>query len=218
MVMGGIESILLKGTIDTLIMVVISLMISYLAGVPLGVWLLISKPNGIRSRTLLYQVLSRVINVLRSLPFIILLTLLIPFTRFIVGTSIGIVGMIVPLSIAAIPFVARMVEQSLSEVDPELISSMQVIGASTYQIICKVYLPEALPSLIRGVGITAIALIGYSAMAGATGGGGLGDIAIRFGYYNYRMDIMIYTVIILIVLVELIQGFTNYVSKKTNHI
>lgn len=218
MVMGVIESTLLKGTIDTLIMVVISLMISYFAGVPLGVLLLISKPGGIHSRKVLYQVLSRIINILRSLPFIILLTLLIPITRFIVGTSIGIVGMIVPLSIAAIPFVARMVEQSLSEVEPELISSVQVLGASTYQIIYKVYLPEALPSLIRGVGITAIALIGYSAMAGATGGGGLGDIAIRYGYYNYRMDIMIYTVIILIVLVELIQGITNYVSKKTNHI
>jgi len=215
--MGSIGILLVKGTIDTLIMVLGSLLISYIIGLPLGVLLVVLKPNGLREHKGVYQVLSRFINILRSLPFIILLTLLIPFTRFLVGTSIGILGMMVPLSIAAIPFVARMVEVSLSEVNPDLIASMRVLGATPLTIIYQVYIGESLPSLIRGVGITFIALVGYSAMAGATGGGGLGDIAIRYGYYNYQFDIMIYTVLILIFIVEVAQYLANHIANKWNH-
>lgn len=215
--MGSIGILLVKGTIDTLIMVIGSLFISYLFGLPLGVLLVVLKPSGLREHKHIYQVVSRIVNILRSLPFIILLTLLIPFTRFLVGTSIGILGMMVPLSIAAIPFVARMVEVSLSEVNPDLIASMRVLGASPFTIIYQVYIGESLPSLIRGVGITMIALVGYSAMAGATGGGGLGDIAIRYGYYNYQFDIMIYTVIILIIIVEMTQLVSNLIANKFNH-
>ena len=216
--MGSIGSLLMQGTMDTLLMVFVSLGISYLLGLPLGVLLILWEQSVKTKNRFFERVLSRMINLLRSIPFIILLTLLIPFTRFMVGTSIGVVGMIVPLSIAAIPFVARLVEQILREVHPDLITSIQVMGASKWQVVVHVYLGESIPALIRSVGITAITLIGYSAMAGATGGGGLGDIAIRYGYYNYRTDVMLYTVVILIILVEGIQVVTNYLAKKQNHI
>jgi D-methionine transport system permease protein len=215
--MGTTETLLIKGTLDTLIMVGASLLIAYAIGLPLGVALVLWKKNGLRSSPTLYAVVSRLVNLARSIPFIIFLTILIPFTRLVVGTSIGIEGTIVPLSLAAAPFVGRLIEQSLEEVPRPLIQTLIASGASRMQIVWYGYLGEALPSIVRGVGISGIALIGYSAMAGATGGGGLGDLAIRYGYYNYRFDIMLYTVLILIVLVELFQAGIHWFSKRLDH-
>jgi D-methionine transport system permease protein len=214
--MGTIPRLLLEGTIDTLIMVGVALSVAYILGIPLGIWLVITRKDGLTPRPWLNRILGRMVNLLRSLPFIIFLTLLIPFTRFLVGTSIGLWGTIVPLAIAAAPFVARLVEQSLLEISPQLIDAMIVSGATPWQIVIRVYLVEAFPSLIRGIGIAGIALIGYSAMAGATGGGGLGDIAIRYGYYNYRMDVMLYTVAILIIIVEGFQTGIHWIAKKVD--
>lgn len=215
--MGTTLTLLLEGTIDTLIMVTVSLLAAYAVGLPLGVALVLWKQDGLRSAPTLYAVVSRVVNLVRSLPFIIFLTLLIPFTRLVVGTSIGIAGTIVPLALGAAPFVARLVEQSLEEVPKPLIKTLIASGATTAAIVRHGYLGEALPSLVRGVGIAGIALIGYSAMAGATGGGGLGDLAIRYGYYNYRFDIMIETVLILIVLVEGFQAGIQALSRRLDH-
>jgi D-methionine transport system permease protein len=215
--MGTTGTLLWEGTIDTLIMVGASLLAAYAIGLPLGIALVLWKQDGLRAAPALYAVVSRAVNLVRSIPFIIFLTLLIPLTRLVVGTSIGIAGTIVPLSLAAAPFVARLVEQSLEEVPKPLIQTLIASGATTAQIVRHGYLGEALPSLLRGVGIAGIALIGYSAMAGATGGGGLGDLAIRYGYYNYRFDIMVETVLILIVLVEGFQMGIHLLSKRLDH-
>jgi len=206
--------LLLEGTVQTIAMVAISLVISAILGVPIGIILIATKSGGIAENKRLYAILGWIVNTMRSIPFIILMVLLIPFTRLVVGTSIGTIGTIIPLSISAAPFVARMVESSLAEINPQLLETIIAMGATPIQIILKVYLTEALPSLIRGVPIVAIALIGASAMAGAAGGGGLGDIAIRYGYYNYRTDIMLVTIVILIVMVELIQTAFNSLAKK----
>ena len=206
--------LLLEGTLQTIAMVAISLVISAMIGVPTGIILIVTKSGGIAENKRLYAILGWVVNTMRSIPFIILMVLLIPFTRFIVGTSIGTIGTIVPLSLSAAPFVARMVEASLSELNPQLIETIIAMGATPLQIIRKVYMTEALPSLVRSIPIVAIALIGASAMAGAAGGGGLGDIAIRYGYYNYRTDIMLVTIVILIIMVEFIQTTFNILAKK----
>lgn len=215
--MGTTGTLLLDATIDTLVMVLTSLLIAYAAGLPLGIALVLWKKDGLRSSPTLYGIVSRIVNLIRSIPFIIFLTLLIPFTRLVVGTSIGIAGTIVPLSLAAAPFVARLVEQSLEEVPKPLIKTLISSGATDFEIVWHGYLGEAVPSILRGIGISGIALIGYSAMAGATGGGGLGDLAIRYGYYNYRFDIMLYTVMILIVLVEAFQAGIHVFSKRLDH-
>lgn len=208
---------LFTGTLETLYMVFTSLFLSYLIGIPFGILLTLTRENGIKQNRLFYQIFGSIINMARSLPFIILLVMVIPFTRVIVGTSIGTTAMIVPLTISAIPFVARMIESALLEVDKGIIETSLAFGASTFQIVL-VYLKEAIPSLIRGLAITAIALIGYSAMAGTVGGGGLGDIAIRYGYERYEYQVLIYTVIILIILVEIIQNlfytFAKLIDKK----
>ncbi len=193
-------------TVQTLIMVFVSTIFSLVLGLPLGILLCVTDPaTGIMPKPILNQVLTRIVNALRSFPFIILMILLFPLSRILVGTSIGTTATIVPLSIAAAPFVARIIETSLKEVDPGVIQAARAMGSTNFQIITKVLLPEALPSLVSGVTLTIINLIGYSAMAGAIGGGGLGDLAIRYGYQRFRPEVMIAAVIVILVLVEVIQ-------------
>lgn len=197
--------LLIDGTLSTLAMVFISTAITYVLGVPLGVFVTVTAPGSLKPHRGLNAVLGWIVNIGRSIPFIILLVALIPVTRLIVGTSLGTVGAIVPLVVAATPFVARMVESSLAELGPGVIEAALSYGASTWQVIWKVMLRESLPSIARGASITLITLVGYSAMAGAVGAGGLGDIAIRYGYYRYQDDVMFATIVILIILVQLIQ-------------
>ena len=177
-------ALLAQGTIDTLVMSIASCVFAYVIGLPLGIWFAVTTPNGLRPNKAVNTVLGWIINIGRSIPFIILLVAIIPFTRLVVGTSLGVPGAVVPLTVAAAPFVARIVEQSLAEVDKDLIEAAHSFGASNMQIITKVMLKESLPSLVRGVAITFVNLFGYSAMAGTVGAGGLGDIAIRYGYQS----------------------------------
>ena len=201
---------------ETLYMVGVSAAISSLFGVPLGVVLVTTSRGHILENPLINRVLGAIANATRSTPFIILMVAIIPLTRILAGTSIGTNAAIVPLSIAAIPFVGRVVESSLREVDYGLIEAAQAMGASPFQIIRLVLLPEAMPSIVLGITLSVISLIGYSAMAGAIGGGGLGDLAIRFGYQRFRVDIMIATVVILIALVQLVQSAGDFVSHRLN--
>jgi D-methionine transport system permease protein len=202
-------------TVQTLVMVFFSTVFSTALGLPLGILLCTSDPvTGIRPRPALNQILTRIVNILRSFPFIILMILLFPLSRIIVGTSIGTAATIVPLSIAAAPFVARIIESALKEIDPGVIQAARAIGSTDFQIIWKVLLPESLPSLVDGITLTIINLIGYSAMAGAVGGGGLGDLAIRYGYQRFRTDIMIAAVVIILLLVEIIQTFGTKISAS----
>lgn len=206
--------LLVESMFETLYMVGISAAISTLLGLPLGVILVTTDRGHILENVALNRVLGSIANAARSTPFIILMVAIIPLTRLIAGTSIGTNAAIVPLSIAAIPFVARVIESSLREVDHGVIEAAQAMGASPMQIITKVLIPEALPSIILGITLTVISLIGYSAMAGAIGGGGLGDLAIRYGYQRFRADIMLITVIILIAQVQLVQSFGDALAKK----
>ena len=201
-----------KATGQTLIMVFSSTFFSVLLGLPVGILLCTSDPAGIRPRPLLYQVLTRIVNVLRSFPFIILMILLFPLSRILAGTSIGTGATIIPLSIAAAPFAARIIETSLKEVDAGVVQAARAMGSTNMQIIVKVLLPEALPSLTAGITLTIINLIGYSAMAGAIGGGGLGDLAIRYGYQRFRPDVMALSVAVILVLVEIIQAAGSKLS------
>lgn len=200
---------------QTAVMVVFSTLFSLLLGFPLGILLCTSDPqSGIRPRPALYQILTRIVNALRSFPFIILMIVLFPLSRVLVGTSIGTKATIVPLSIAAAPFVARIIESALKEVDRGVVQAARAMGSTTMQIIFKVLIPEALPSLIDGVTLTIINVIGYSAMAGAIGGGGLGDLAIRYGYQRFRSEIMAIAVIVILLMVELIQMLGTALSHK----
>ena len=201
-----------RATGQTLIMVFSSTFFSVLLGLPVGILLCTSNPAGIRPRPLLYQVLTRIVNVLRSFPFIILMILLFPLSRILAGTSIGTGATIIPLSIAAAPFAARIIETSLKEVDAGVVQAARAMGSTNMQIIVKVLLPEALPSLTAGITLTIINLIGYSAMAGAIGGGGLGDLAIRYGYQRFRPDVMAVSVAVILVLVEIIQAAGSKLS------
>jgi D-methionine transport system permease protein len=202
-------------TWQTIIMVLLSTVFSILLGLPLGILLCISNPDtGIHPRPVLNQVLTRIVNALRSFPFIILMILLFPLSRILIGTSIGTAATIVPLSIAAAPFVARIIESALKEVDPGVVQAARSMGSSIMQIIVKVLIPEALPSLADGITLTIINLIGYSAMAGAIGGGGLGDLAIRYGYQRFRPDVMAAAVIVILVLVEAIQFAGTTISAR----
>jgi len=204
-----------EATLQTLQMVVFSTVFSLVLGLPLGILLCVSDPKtGIKPRPVLYQVLTRIVNALRSFPFIILMILLFPLSRILVGTSIGTKATIVPLSIAAAPFVARIIETSLKEVDVGVVQAARAMGSTTMQIIMKVLLPESLPSLIDGITLTVINLIGYSAMAGAIGGGGLGDLAIRYGYQRFKPIIMAIAVIVILIMVELIQQAGTLLSRK----
>ncbi|SDF35355.1 methionine ABC transporter permease [Sporolituus thermophilus] len=201
---------------ETTYMVGVSAFIAALFGVPLGVILVTTDKGHVLENLAVNRVLGAIVNATRSTPFIILMVAIIPLTRLIVGTSIGTDAAIVPLSIAAIPFVGRIVESALKEVDYGVIEAAQAMGASPLQIIAKVLIPEALPSIVLGLTITVISLIGYSAMAGAIGGGGLGDLAIRYGYQRFRADIMLATVIILIAQVQLVQSCGDWLARRLN--
>lgn len=210
------DALLLKSLWETIYMVVVSTIIATAAGIPLGVILVCTDRGGILQNLAINRVLGWVVNATRSTPFIILMVAIIPLTRLIVGTSIGTVAAMVPLCIAAAPFIARLVETSLKEVDGGVIEAAQSMGATPWQIITKVMIPEAMPSIIAGITITIINLIGCSAMAGAVGGGGLGDLAIRYGYQRFRADVMIITVVILIIMVQVVQSVGDYSSRRVN--
>lgn len=207
-------SMIVDSTLETLYMVFFSTLFSLLIGFPIGVLLVITKEGNILERPKLNKVLEIIINTLRSFPFIILMICLFPLSRIIVGTTIGSTAAIVPLSISAAPFVARMIEGALNEVDKGLIEASSSMGASNSTIIWKVMIPETMPHIIHGVTVTVISLIGFSAMAGTIGAGGLGDLAIRFGYQRFKTDIMIYAVIVIIVLVQVLQSFGNYLVYR----
>ena len=209
-------SMILTGLYETLLMTAASSFFSYVIGIPLGVLLVVSDTNGIKPMPVLNGVLGSVINLIRSVPFMILLIMVIPLTRLMVGTSIGPVAVIPPLVIAAAPYIARMVESSLKEVDAGVIEAAKSMGASNMQIIFKVLLPESKPSLLVGAAISVTTILGYSAMAGFTGGGGLGTIAINYGYYRYQTDIMFITVAILVILVQIIKEIFMRSSKHSD--
>ena len=205
---------LLEGTRDTLYMTLMSTLFGYVLGLPMGILLAVTDKEGIRPNAFLYKILDFVANLVRSIPFLILLILVIPLTKLIVGRSYGPSATIVPLVIAAAPFIARMVESSLKEVDRGVIGAAVSMGAGTGQIVWKVLLAEARTSLLVGVTIALGTILGYSAMAGVVGGGGLGDIAIRYGYYRYQTDVMVVTIVILVALVQILQGIGMLLSKK----
>lgn len=205
---------LLRALWETLYMVIVSTVLSGIFGSGVAILMIMTGPSGLRPNAPLYRVLDVVVNLLRSFPFIILLIAIIPLTRIIVGTSIGSTASIVPLTIAATPFVARLMEGSLLEVDRGVVEAAKSFGASTWQIILGVMIKEAMPSIVLNWAVVAINLLGYSAMAGVVGGGGLGDLAIKYGYNRFQTDVMIYSVAILIVVVQVIQCVGNYVYEK----
>ena len=209
-------SLLNKSFWETCYMVFASTVLATVIGIPLGVILTVTRRDHILPNTAVNGILGAIVNATRSTPFIILMVAIIPLTRIIVGSSIGTTAAIVPLTISAAPFIARIIESSLLEIDHGVIEAAQAMGASSMQIITKVLLPESLHSIVLGITLAVISLIGYSAMAGALGGGGLGDLAIRYGYQRFQMDVMIATVIVLIIMVQLVQSFGNYCSRKLN--
>jgi len=211
-----IINLLLQGFLETVQMTVISTVVAVLLGVPLGVILVITSRGHIMQNEAVNKVLGAIVNATRSIPFIILMVAIIPFTRLVAGTSIGTTAACVPLTLAAIPFLARLVETAIKEVNGGVIEAAQSMGATPVQIIWNVLLPEALPTLIDNITVLIVNLISYSAMAGAIGGGGLGDIAIRYGYQRFQGDVMLATIIILIVLVQVIQSAGDYLSRKVN--
>jgi D-methionine transport system permease protein len=207
-------SMLPMATLETVYMTFVSTVLACLLGFPLGVYLFVTSPAGLAPRRVLYDVLSRIVNIFRSLPFIILMILLIPLTRLIVRTSIGPTAVIIPLSIAAAPFVARVAESALSEVKTGVLTAARAMGSTDFQIVRKVLIPEAMPALVSGLALTIINLIGYSAMAGAIGGGGLGSLAINYGYFRFRTDVTIGSVIVILILVEAVQVIGTAVSRS----
>ncbi|WP_302811686.1 methionine ABC transporter permease [Roseburia hominis] len=205
---------LLEGIRDTLYMTLASTLFGYIIGLPMGIVLTVTDKDGIRPNAAVYKVLDVLSNLLRSIPFIILLIVLIPFTRFVVGRSYGSTATIVPLTIAAAPYIARMVESSLKEVDAGVIEAARSMGASDFQIVTKVMLVEARTSLIVGATISLGTILGYSAMAGTVGGGGLGDIAIRYGYTRWQTDIMVVTVVLLVILFQIFQTIGMKIANR----
>lgn len=210
-------NLLFSATIDTLIMVGLSALIACAMGVPIGILLHISKAEGILENKSLNHILGAVVNVGRSVPFIILLVAIIPFTRFVVGSSIGTAAMVVPLTVASIPFVARLIEGALLDVPAGLIEAAQTMGATPLQIITKVLIPEALPGIINSITITLVTLVNYSAMAGTVGGGGLGDVGIQHGYIGFNPTIILITVILLVIIVQIIQSIGERLVKRVDH-
>lgn len=208
--------LLIKSFWETGYMVVASTVLASLIGIPLGIILTVTRNGYILPNAVINSVLGVIVNATRSTPFIILMVAIIPLTRMLVGSSIGTTAAIVPLTISAAPFIARVIESSLLEIDHGVIEAAQSMGASPMQIIYKVLLPESLHSIVLGITLAVIALIGYSAMAGVLGGGGLGDLAIRYGYQRFQPDVMIVTVVILILMVQLIQFIGDTLSKKLN--
>ena len=207
-------NMIIQGIGETLYMTLVSTLIGYIFGIPMGVLLAVSDKEGLRPNPVLYKVLDVIANITRSIPFLILLILIQPFTVFVVGKSYGSSATIVPLVVAAIPFIGRMVESSLKEVDNGVIEAARSMGASDLRIIVKVLLVEARTSLITGATIAIGTILGYSAMAGCIGGGGLGDIAIRYGYYRYQADIMVVTVVLLVLLVQVFQTVGMAVANR----
>ena len=205
------------GIYETIYRTLASTLLGYVIGLPLGVVLIITRKGGIRENAALNQVLGVIVNILRSIPFLILMIAIIPFTRFVMGKSYGSTATIVPLTVAAFPFISRMVESSLSEVDGGVIEAAQAMGATPLQIIRKVYIPEATPSLISGAAIVATNILGYSAMAGSVGGGGLGAIAINYGYYRFNAQVMVVCIAIMVVLVQAVQLVGTRLSVKLDH-
>lgn len=202
---------------ETLVMVGISGVLGALAGLPLGVLLFLTERGGVLENVATNRAMGLTVNGVRSTPFIILLVAVIPLTRLVVGTSIGTAAAVVPLTIAAAPFIARLVETALREVDRGLIETAEALGATTRQIVFKVLLPEALPGIVAGLTITFVSLVGYSAMAGAIGGGGLGDLGIRYGYQRFLPEVMLAVVAILIVFVQLVQSFGDWLVRRLSH-
>ena len=209
-------TLILTATGETLYMVTLSVILSYLLGIPLGVLATVTAPDSISPCKPIYSLLDWIINIIRSIPFIILIVALIPFTRWVLGSFIGPNGAIVALVIGAVPFVARLVQGSLNELDKGVIDSTRAMGATNFQIITRVLLPEALPSLIRGMAVATITIIGYTAMAGAVGAGGLGDVAIRYGFHRYQTNVMFATIVVLVVLVQVIQLTFDALVKKVD--
>ena len=207
---------LVQASLTTLYMVGVSTLLTVLFGLPLGVLLVVSDSKGLSPKPALNKILGVVVNLTRSLPFIILLVVLIPFTRWIAGTSIGPTAAIVPLTIAAVPFFARVTESALREVPFGLVEVAQAMGSSEWQVVSKVYIPEALPGLVLGVALTLINLLGYSAMAGAVGGGGLGDLAIRYGYQRFETEVMLVTVVLLVLFVQMVQSLGDRIAAKVS--
>ena len=203
-----------EGTGATLYMTLMSTLFGYILGLPMGIILVVTAPKGLRPNQVVYRILDVIVNITRSIPFLILMILIMPFTRILVGKTYGTTATIVPLALAAAPFIARMVESSLLEVDHGVIEAAQSMGASLWTIIWKVLLAEARTSLIVGATIALGTILGYSAMAGTIGGGGLGDIAMRYGYYRYQADIMIIAVVLLVLLVQILQVVRMILSKK----
>ena len=209
----GMEDIIINALMQTLYMVFWSTLFSVILGFLPAIVLTLTAPDGLRPNRMIYEVLSFIVNVFRSFPFIILLVILIPFTRMVVGKAIGTTAAIVPLTISAIPFIARIFETSLRETNPGVIEAARSFGASNFQIMIHVYIKESIPRMLNGVVLLIISLVGYSAMAGTVGGGGIGDIAIRFGYQQYKTDYLVICSIILIIFVQLIQ-MGNHLYKK----
>lgn len=209
--------LLFEATLDTLYMSIIATTIAALLAVVPAILLVLCSHGGLKPNAVVYRVLDAITNTLRSFPFLILMVVLFPFTQWILGKSIGATAAIVPLSIGAAPFIVRIIEGALKEVDKGVIEAAQSFGASHFQIIFKIMFIEALPSIVSGITLALILVIGFSAMAGAVGGGGLGDIAIKYGYYRFQSDIMLYTVVILIVLVQIIQSFGDFLYRKLKH-
>ena len=202
---------------ETVLMVGVAGAAGALIGIPLGVLLRLTDSGSVLPRPFFHRVVGGVVNAVRSTPFIILLVAIIPFTRFITGSSIGTWAAVVPLTVAVAPFIARLVETALREVDAGLIEAAQSMGATTSQIVCKVLLPEAMPGIVAALTISLVSLTGYSAMAGAVGGGGLGDLGIRYGYQRFLPDVMLAVVVILIVFVQLIQSFGDWLVRRISH-
>lgn len=214
---GELWSMIGMGVLETLQMTVLSAIFSYLAGLPLGIILAVTKRGSILENRTVNTILGILVNIFRSIPFLILLVVLIPVTRFLTGSSIGTTATIVPLTVGAIPIVARMVESSLSEVDGGIIEAAKSMGASPLQVIWQFILPEAVPSLLLGAAINLATILGYSAMAGCIGGGGLGAIALNYGYYRYQSEILFLMVIILIVIVQIFQESGIWLSARKRH-
>lgn len=207
-------TVLIEGTWDTLVMTFVSTFFAYLIGLPMGVALTVTQPHGIRPHKAVNQVLGWIVNIGRSVPFIVLMVAIMPFTKLVAGTKIGVKGAIVPLVVSAAPFIARMVETSLAEVDAGVVEAARSMGASPLQTIWKVYLPEAMPSLVLGGAISIVTILGYSAIAGTVGAGGLGDIAVRYGHQRFITSVMWVTVVFLIILVQIIQSLFSWCSKR----
>lgn len=210
------SQMLFAGIGETLAMTLWSTLFAYILGLPIGTLLIITRKGGIWEHQWLYRILEWIVNIGRSLPFIILMVLIMPVTKVVMGTKLGVKGAIFPLIVAAAPFVARMVETSLAELDAGIIEAARAMGASRLQIICKFYLPESLPSLIRGGSISIITILSYTAIAGAIGAGGLGDIAIRYGYNRYQFDVLLVSVVLLIIMVEIFQTIFSIIAKRVD--